>query len=282
MLFDAPAGLPWRPLLAALAALACLGCASRRYQVSGMVLQVDSARQTLLVSHDRIPGYMEPMIMPFRVRDPLDLQTLQPGARITFHLVVDKRKSYARRLRRAGNVASPLAYQASEPVAVGQPAPDFKLTDQHSRSVQLSHYSGRVIVLNFIYTRCPLPEFCPRLSSHFARLQDRFRNRLGRDLMLLSVSFDPQHDRPEVLAEHARGWKADPDGWRFLTGELPEVRRVCSLFGLDFWPDDGLITHTMRTAVVDRQGRLAANLIGSDFTAEQLGDLVETVLQGSI
>ena len=165
----------------------------------------------------------------------------------------------------------------SAALPLGAPVADFQLLDHDRRPLRLSQLAGQVVALTFIYTRCPLPDVCPRLSSNFARLQDRFGDRLGRDLTLLSVSIDPQHDRPEVLAAHARGWKARP-GWRFLTGPLPDIRRLGQQFGLDFWPEEGVLIHSMRTAVLDRRGRLAASLHGRDFTPRELGDLVETVL----
>ena len=101
---------------------------------------------------------------------------------------------------------------------------------------------------------------------------------MGRDLVLLTVSFDPVHDRPEVLAAAAKNWKADARTWRFLTGTASEVKRVCNRFGVEAWTDEGLMIHSLHTAVVDRQGNLAANLEGNEFTAQQLGDLVETVM----
>jgi protein SCO1/2 len=261
------------------------GCA-RRYPVSGLVLQVDQKQQAVLISHGRIPGYMEGMAMPFRVRDGRELAALQPGMRIEFTLVVNQKESYIEQVRLKGGARIEPDPQAPAPaagqtVAAGHPVPDFELTDQNKRRVKLSDFAGKVVAVTFIYTRCPLPDYCPRMSSNFERMQKRFRDQLARDLFLFTVTFDPQYDRPEVLAEYARGWKANPDGWRFLTGPMSEIRRVCSLFGVDFWPDEGQITHSLRTAVIDRQGRLAANLTGKDFTAQELGDLIEAVLSKS-
>jgi len=272
-----------RSILVVVLAAATAGCATRRYPVTGMVLQVDPSGRTMVVSHERIPGYMDAMAMPFRVRDAQGLDLLKPGMRVEFSLVVNRQESWAERITMQGGArfeADPQypAPAPSEGTALGRPVPDFELVDQSRGTVRLSQFQGQVVALTFIYTRCPLPDVCPRLSSNFARLQDRFRDRLGRDLTLLSVTFDPQYDRPEVLAGYARGFRADPAGWRFLTGTLDQVRQVCGLFGVDFWPDNGQIIHSMRTAVVDRHGRLAANLTGSGFTAQELGDLVETVL----
>ena len=271
-------------LLAVILVLATTACVAKRYPVSGMILKVDKAERTIVVSHEKIPGYMDAMAMPFRVRDAAALDLLRPGLRVEFTLVVNKQESYAERVRLQGGAQfePDKSYPAPAPstqAAVGQPVPDFELVDQSRRPLKLSQLRGQVVAVTFIYTRCPLPDVCPRLSSNFAKLQERFRDRMGRDLTLLSVTFDPQFDKPEVLAQYGRGWKADTEGWRFLTGTLPQIREVCGLFGVDFWPDEGLITHSMRTAVIDRQGRLAANLPGRDFTAHQLGDLVETILR---
>jgi protein SCO1 len=109
-------------------------------------------------------------------------------------------------------------------------------------------------------------------------LQKRFRDRLAKDLVLLTVTFDPARDRPEVLAEYAAQWKSAP-GWRFLTGEVTEVKHVCERFGVQAFQDEGLMNHSSRTAIIDRRGVLAASIEGNRFTATQLGDLVDTLLK---
>ena len=99
--------------------------------------------------------------------------------------------------------------------------------------------------------------------------------------MLLSVTFDPLNDQPDVLTRYARIWKADPKIWRFLTGPVADVQRLCSIFGAGSWPDEGLLTHSLHSAVIDREGKLVANIEGNRYTAQQLGDLVETVMKRS-
>jgi protein SCO1/2 len=170
------------------------------------------------------------------------------------------------------------ADSATAELALGAAVPDFTLTDQAGRNVRLSQLAGKVLVSSFIYTSCPLPNYCFRLSNNLGRLQKRFADRMGRDLVLLSVSIDPVHDTPEVLAKYAATWKADAKSWHFLTGPEPEVRSVCRRFGVNFWPDEGALTHSLHTIVIDRQGKLVANFEGNEFTAEQLGDFVEAVL----
>jgi protein SCO1/2 len=168
-----------------------------------------------------------------------------------------------------------------EAIAIGDVVPDFRLTNQQGRPVALSDLRGKVVAINFIYTSCPLPNFCLRIANNFGVLQRRFKARLGRDLVLLTVTFDPVHDTPEVLARYASRWGADPATWHFLTGPVADVRRVCHAFGVDSFADDGLMNHTLHTALIDRQGTLVANLEGNQFTAGQLGDLTETVLHSS-
>jgi protein SCO1/2 len=143
----------------------------------------------------------------------------------------------------------------------------------------LSQFAGKVVALNFVYTRCPLPDYCFRLSNNLAQLQKRFGDRLGKDLVLLTITFDPVRDTPDVMAKYAHIWNADTKSWHFLTGTVAEVQRVCGMFGVAAWQDEGVLTHSLHTVVIDRRGRLAANVEGNSYTAKQLGDLVEEVIK---
>jgi protein SCO1/2 len=153
--------------------------------------------------------------------------------------------------------------------------PNFTLTDQAKHRVSFDEMRGKVVVLNFIYTSCALPNFCLRLANTFGVLQKRFVTRLGTDLVLLTITFDPVHDTPERLAEYSSQWNANPAGWHFLTGPESEVRDVCQMFGVHAFSNEGLMDHSLHTIVVDRTGRVAANIEGNLFTPTQLGDLVE-------
>ena len=267
-----------------------------RHAVRGMVLSVDAARKTVVVSHDSIPGVMPAMAMPFDVPNARELEGVAPGAIVSFTLVIAKESSHAeglrvvryesveqdpitaRRLRLLQTLTGADA-TAPSPVRVGQAVPDFTLTDQAHARVALSQFRGKVVALNFIYTSCALPQFCYRLANHFSVVQRRLQARMGRDLVLLTVTFDPARDTPERLAEYAGQWKADPSVWHFLTGSVEDVKRVCRLFGLDAFPDEGLISHSTRTVVIDRHGVLAASIEGNQHTAAQLGDLIDGVLR---
>ena len=267
--------------LCLLVPLILCACA-RRYRVEGLVLDVSQQQRTIIVSHRAIPGYMGAMAMPFQVRQARDVLGLQPGDSVEFQLVVKGRSSHAEKVRvsQRSDVAveagqSSLALPApKEQLSRGETVPDFELTDQSHRRARLSDFRSKVVVVNFIYTRCPLPEVCPRLSASFAGLQRRFQRQLGKNLVLLSITLDSQHDTPEILAQYGARWGADPKGWFLLTGEPSYIERIAARFGLIYWPEEGLLTHTSQTAIVGRDGRLAALIEGFSYEDHQLGDLV--------
>lgn len=270
--------------------------AQQKYAAKGLVLAVDRPHRSMTVSCESIPGYMDAMIMPIEVRDTKELDGLTRGAMIEFSLMVEKENSYAeavhirnfdsleldplsaRRLRLLDG-AMDASLSPDRVLKIGQPAPDFSLIDQNRGRVTLSQFAGKVVAITFVYTRCPFPNFCFRLTNNFARLQKRFGSEMGRDLILLTISLDPVHDQPETLAEYGRTWNIDPKGWHLLTGPPAEVQKFCERFGVAFFPDEGQLIHSLHTLIIDRQGKLAANLEGNEFTAEELGDLVQSVLK---
>jgi protein SCO1/2 len=275
-----------------------LGLAAERHAAFGVVLQVDRAHHSIRVSCQEITGYMDAMVMDFPIRNGKELDGLQRGTLIDFTLVVERDSVYADSIRIhpfQSTDAEPMAVrqldlveglvsagsQETQKLEIGERVPDFSLVDQGSRAVSLSSFRGKVIGITFLYTHCPLPNYCFRLSNNFGMVRKRFSGPLGRDLILLSVSFDPAHDQPDVLAQYARNWNAGGvPGWYFLTGPAPEVQKVCHEFGMNFWQDEGFMTHALHTVILDRQGRIVANLEGNEFTAKQLGDLFDAVLRG--
>ena len=267
---------------------------SQKYEVTGLLLASDSSRHTITVSCREIPGYMDPMVMSFSVHDATLPDGLQPGVIVEFTLVVEKDSSFAedvrirpfesleldpteaRRLKLVEN-ASSVKPPSADVLRIGQAVPDFRLTDQNHQPVSLSQFTGKVVALTFVYTRCPLPDYCVRLSNNFGVLQRRFGSRMGQDLVLLTVVIDPVHDQPDALKSYARIWKADSRSWHFLTGSIADIQRICRWFDMAFYPDEALYVHSFHTVVISRTGRLLANLEGNNFTAQQLGDLVEVM-----
>jgi len=201
------------------------------------------------------------------VENAIELQDLHPGVRIEFELVVSRSSSVARNIRKMA-VADVEIPAPREKLGIRDMVPDFQLIDQQGHPVRFSEFRGRVAAVNFIYTRCPLPDVCPRLAANFALLQRRFT---GRDLVLLSITVDPDYDTPAVLAEYAKRWAANYSVWRFLTGD---VAKVAAEFGEVYWSDEGSIGHNSTTSIVGRDGRLAAIVEGSSYRVDQLSDLI--------
>lgn len=265
------------------------------YSASGVVLLADRDHLALKVSCQAIPGYMEAMVMTFPVHNSKALDGLKPGMLIDFKLDVGKDAAYAEQIHVRAyenatqepmaarqleilDAATSLSARNKPALQVGQAVPDFTLMDQNRETVALSALKGRVVAITFIYTRCPLPNFCFRASNNFGVLHRRFADQMGKDLVLLTITFDPDHDQPETLAEYARTWTKDARGWHFLTGPSADVKNLCHEFSVNSWQDEGLLTHSLHTVIVDRQGRIAANLEGNEYTAKQLGDLAEAVM----
>jgi len=285
----------YRVVISALVVLACArgAWADDRYPVTGMVLESDPARLRFVASIETIPGFMTAMTMPFTVQKVADLSGLVPGAIVEFTLVVSPTASHAEgiRIRRFQSVEQdPLAARrlallrkvagaaTSSALAVGEPVPDFTLTDQKGRPVRLSRLRGKIVAINFMYTTCQLPDFCLRIVNHFGALQKRFARALGPDLVFLTITFDPVRDQPDVLDRYASQWKPNPDVWHFLTGREPDVQRVLDWFGVAAFPNEGLMDHALHTVLVGRDGRMITNIEGNRFSTDQLGDLIQSAL----
>lgn len=269
--------------------------AGKTYSASGLVLRADREHLFLEVSCQAIPGYMDAMVVTFPVHNAEAIDGVTPGMMIDFKLDVRKNIVYADQIRVhvfESTAQEPMAARQLEildaaiapasrigpALLVGESVPDFTLIDQRRKSVTVSAFKGKVVGITFIYTRCPLPNFCFRMSNNFGVLHQRFAERMGKDLVLLSITFDPEHDQPETLADYARTWAKDDKAWHFLTGPVADVRKICREFGVNSWQDEGFLTHSLHTVIIDRQGRIAANLEGNEYSAKQLGDMVEAVI----
>lgn len=260
--------------LAVLAILFVAPLPAKTYAVDGIVVAIDLAARTMLVSHRAIAHYMPAMLMPFRAQSSAELAGLHPGARIAFDLAVGKGQAIARNIRPTGSPDAAIAPPAGK-LAIGSTLPDFQLTDHHGLTLRTAELRGKVVAIDFIYTRCPLPDVCPRLSANFAMLQRRFRDQAGESLVLLSVTVDPEFDTPEVLAAYARRWAAGPN-WRFLTGD---VTPLAASLGEVYWTEEGSIGHNSTTSIIGRDGRLAAQVEGSNYRPDQLVHLISCQLE---
>jgi protein SCO1 len=252
----------------------------KTYELGGQVLAVDAARQELTVKHDDIRGFMPAMTMPFRVRNAQSLDGRVAGDLIRATLVVEDTTAYLSTVESIGHAPVAIPLSANEPARfdlldAGDEVPDFLLVDQAGASRRLSEFRGRVVAVTFIYTRCPLPDFCQQMDRRFAVVEQEAAadDRLRFQFHLLSVSIDPAFDSPGVLQAHAQRVGANPATWSFATGEPSEIQRLASRFGISILrrdPSAQDIVHNLRTAVIDRDGRLKRVFGSSDWQAADL------------
>ena len=250
----------------------------QRYPIEGQVLAVDQTRQEITLRHGDIKGFMPGMTMPFKVIDTRALTATRPGDLVRATLVVSDSSGRLDDVVKTGTAALPADVPA-EPrgpmLDVGEMVPDASLVDQDGRARKFSEWRGKTVAVTFVYTRCPLPEFCPLMDRNFATVQREVEadRKLADRARLLSVSFDPDHDTPNVLQEHAQRVGADPKIWTWLTGPREVVEPFALAFGVSTMRDDNPpleIVHNLRTAVVDRTGRIASVLTGNSWTPDEL------------
>lgn len=237
------------------------------YEVRGVVGSVEPARGRAVIAHEEIPGYMPAMTMEFAAADPAELRGIEPGDMLAFTLRVTDRESRIGHIRKTGRTTVPVSAPAVNGPSVGAPLPDVALVDDAGRAFRLAEMKGRVLAITFIFSRCPLPDFCPRMNAHFAAAQ---RELAGGHFRFLSVSIDPAHDTPAVLAEYAKGFRGGATTWTFATGDLAEIRKLASFGGLEIQGDGAAITHNLRTIVIGPDGRVTRVFPGNEWQPADL------------
>jgi protein SCO1 len=262
------------------------GCSrGREYVLQGQILAIDAGRREVTVKHDDIPGFMPGMTMPFKVRDRALLDVRAPGDLIRATLVVEDSDAYLRTLQSIGR--APLTEPPPQPIArilePGDTLPVFEFVDEAGTPRKLDDWRGHALALTFIYTRCPIPDFCPLMDRQFAEVQRAVKDddRLRGNVHLLSLSFDPAFDTPPVLAAHSTKVGADPSVWSFLTGNEQAIEAFASRLGVSFVPAAGsvpAIVHNLRTAVVGADGRLARIFNGTEWRPSDLVSSLRSAL----
>jgi protein SCO1/2 len=263
-------------VVCAVAALACgREPAARRYPLHGQILAVHADRQQLTIKHEDIPDFMPGMTMSFPVATPALLAGRVPGELITATLEVKDATGILVEIVHTGE--APLPDLTNEVGLVlgllqaGDEVPDAAFIDQSDRRRSFSEWRGLHTLVTFIYTQCPLPNYCPLMDQNFAMLQ----RAIGEDpalrgrVRLVSISFDPDHDTPQVLAAHAKKRQADPEVWTFLTGDRATIDRFATRFGVGIVrpaETTGTIDHTLRTTLIDADGRVVKAYNGNEWT----------------
>lgn len=259
----------------------------RSYKLTGVVESLDLETGEVAIAHEEIPGFMPAMTMPFSLAEEPVLEELQVGDTVEGILLVKPSGSqltdvYITEL--AEPPAMTLDTSGDEPVLrplrpvlkPGQEVPDFRVTTQDGEDLQLSDLRGQVVVLTFIYTRCPLPDYCPLMDKKFAELARRVAlvPERSENVRLLSISFDPEHDTPEVLNQHAKVIGAKPPLWRFAVASHEQLAQVAEPLGLKYGSTGREIIHSLNTAIINPSGQLARLETGN---AWEVGDLMTTI-----
>jgi protein SCO1/2 len=263
------------------------------FRVKGVVKEVLPERQKVKIEHDDIPGYMKAMTMLFDVKGSNQLAGLQPGDSVSFRLVVTKEDGWIDQITKLNTAAATSVAAAPdsfrrvrevEPLKAGDLLPEYHFTNELGQAVNLSDFKGESFALTFIFTRCPFPTFCPRMSSNFSEVQRKLKGmpNAPTNWHLLTITFDPAFDTPAVLKSYAKHLHPDPQHWSFLTGDLVEITAIAEQFGLLFWrPDPKEVTgisHNLRTVVVDARGRVQTVLTENEWKVD---DLVAELVKGA-
>ncbi len=252
--------------------------AGQRYDLKGKVISVDRNLKTATIAHEAIPGFMEAMTMSFVIKDEWAVSVLAPGQTVEGTLVVDGVDSWLEGIviRETPSASGETTSSVHEP-GPGAEVPDFRLINQDAAAINLHQYRGRALLMTFIYTRCPLPDYCPRMSSNFARIHETVLRdeSLSARVHLLTVSFDPASDTPAVLAKYGRERAGDRgprtfELWEFATGTPGEVKAITGYFGLTYYPEKDQIVHSLRTALIGPDGKLVRLWRGNEWTPDDV------------
>ncbi|HMF93026.1 MAG TPA: SCO family protein [Vicinamibacterales bacterium] len=257
----------------------------RTYPLQGQVQSIDAPRHLVILKHEEIKGFMPAMTMPYEVEDPKALETLAPGDLIDSTLVVFSAGARIRNVRKVGtaplekppaDTPMPKASSGFELIKPGEAVPDAAFIDQDGRKRHFSAFKGSPVLMTFIYTKCPLPTFCPLMDRHFASMQKTLKEEPAlKPVHLVTVSFDPAVDTPPVLKKHAAELGADLSRWTFLTGNRDEVDQFAARFGVSVsraMNDPRDITHNLRTVIIRADGTLAKVYTGNDWSPTQVLD----------
>jgi protein SCO1/2 len=260
--------------------------APKRYPFTGRVISIDAKSESALIDGDLVQGFMEPMAMSYKMKPASTLRQLAPGDSIAAEVVViepdpNNREAepdyWLENVKVTAHAKNPPAKGPTSfhtPEA-GEDVPDFALTNQDGKHISIDQYRGKVLLVTFIYTRCPFPDFCPRMSGNFAQIY----NQLGNDsnTHLLSISFDPEHDKPRVLRDYGFAVAHTRNAalfrrWEFAVPSQADLPKIADFFALTVHPEGGMITHNLSTAVINPDGKIAKWYHGGDW---QVSDLMK-------
>jgi protein SCO1 len=250
------------------------------HPATGVVTEITPAEKQVTIKHDAIPGYMGAMTMPFDVKDTNELAGLAPGDAVSFRIVIEDNKGWIDQIRKTGKkvnlavTSGPLrSVRDVQMLNEGDLLPDYHLTNQLGQAISTAQFKGQALAITFLFTRCPYPNFCPLMANNFVETQQKLlaMPNTTTNWHLLTISFDPEYDTPEVLKRYAEAHGADPARSTFATGALTDITALGEQFGLAFWKDQtGIINHNLRTIVIDASGRVQKIFTGNTWQPEDL------------
>jgi protein SCO1/2 len=247
----------------------------QRYELKGKVVMVDKKDQTVTVAHDAIPGYMDAMTMPFKLKDERLLRDMADGDRLQATLVVAGLRSWLEDVVIIRETADSTGLSKSgtwtEPKQ-GDEVPDFTLVNQAGKRLRFRDYQASAVLVTFIYTRCPLPDYCPLMTDNFSEVLAALKSEPEKYVRthLLSITLDPEYDSPKILSEYAAAHSADTDRWDFATGTKDEIKKIATYFGLQYWSERDQVIHSLRTAIIGSDGRLLKLFRGNEWKPDEI------------
>ena len=261
------------------------------YTVRGVVREIAPDRTKATIRHETIPNYMPAMTMPFHVRDTNELSGVSPGDTVTFRLTATEDTHWIDNVRKVGAATNNPA-GASPPVPESRIAelkpgdllPDCELLAENGKTIRFSDFRGKALAFTFFFTRCPLPDFCPRMSSNFTKARELIRAapNAPTNWVFLSVSFDPDFDRSAVLSSYANLYRNnDTNGWLFAAAPMGSLAALAPRLDLMIHHEsDGSISHNLRTVVLDPQGNIRRQFDGNQWTPQELVQALAEAARG--
>jgi protein SCO1/2 len=258
------------------------------YSVRGVVQSIATDRRKASIKHEKIPGYMAAMTMDLSVKNTNEFNGISSGDEITFSLVVTEDDDWIENLKRTGKteaVALPTDWHRVEPeLGIGDTLPDYEFTGEDARTVKFSDFHGRAVAFTFFFTSCPLPEYCPRMNKNFAEARKILTadTNAPANWQFLSISFDSSFDTPQILSGYGNFYRGDSaDRWLFAVASTNTLASLAPKVDLNFWRENGSITHNLRTVVLDGSGKIFKQFDGNDWTAQQLADAIRDAAKAS-
>jgi protein SCO1 len=253
---------------------------AKRYDLKGKVVRADLTARKVTLAHDAIPNYMDAMTMEFSIKEQWAIEQMGAGDTVQATLVIDGARSWIESPAITKAVTAANAPRGSwVPADPGTPLPDVPLVDQDNTPFRLARFKGHLVLITFSFTRCPLPDYCPLMMKHFAAIEKataRDASPALKNARLLTVTIDPAYDTPARLreygAKHATGDGAGKpfSRWTLATGAVGDIKKLAGFFGLDYYDSTDRIIHSLRTAIVDPDGRVVKVFEGNEWTVEDV------------